>query len=219
MPTIDFLANFDRSDDQLAAFAAFCILSTGVSAGRSFQTASNLLCTAAEEVTPKERLLELDEKGLLPGALKETGYRFFNQKARSLASLARSDVDLRHGDFKDLRRIDGFAFKTIPFFLTYTRKDSPYFIPDIHILRAMEKDGCRDVKSKDGDPVWPGSMNAYNRLNAYFNAMAAKQGMSVMELDYKLWSQAALKDESKTMAEFLGRAPTRREMDTFGFKG
>ena len=219
MPTMDFLANFDRTDDQLVAFAAFCILSTGVAAGRSFSTARDLFCDAARGETPQERLLDLDKRGKLAETLKNGGYRFYNQKARSLASLARSDADLRHGSFDDLRKIDGFAFKTLPFFLTYTRKDSRYFIPDIHILRAMQRDGCRDVKTKDGDPLWPSSMSSYNKLNQYFNTMAQKRGLSVMELDYALWSQAALKDSSQSMADFLGRKPTRQEMDIFGFHG
>lgn len=218
MPTADFLRNFNRTDDQLVAFAAFSILTPSVSATRAFEATSHILCGKnAGNRKPREQILCLAEKGELPYALKEAGYRFYNQKAACLQNLGESKIDLRHCSFEELLIIKGFSFKTAPFFLTYSRKDSSCFIPDVHILRAMKQDGCRDIKEdKHGALMGPVSKAHYDRLNSYFNAMAKACGMNVAQLDYALWSKGAQVEENETITELLQRPITKRESRTFG---
>jgi thermostable 8-oxoguanine DNA glycosylase len=218
MPATEFLVNFDRDGDQLMAFAAFCILTPNISARKAFLAASAALCSdETGGKKPRAAILDLKEKGLLPAALKSAGYRFYNTKAECLASLAQSPADLRHGSFDELLAIKGFSFKTLPFFLTYSRENSEWFVPDIHVMRAMDKEGCPHIrKNPAGEILPPESRAYYTKLNEYFNEMARERGLTVRELDYSIWSQLALGDENRTMADILGRKLTRREIETFG---
>lgn len=155
------------SKENLERFMVFCILNT--------QIEYNKLCQCFEELdnaglTTKESISSVPAK-FIRDILKETGYRFYNQKARYLKEFSKCAIDLERANREELVKIKGVGMKLASMFLVRTR-GADLAIIDTHIKKWLKERN-----------LWH---NKYEEAEKNFAAEAAKLGMSVKELDLKI---------------------------------
>lgn len=158
------------TQENLEKFMVFCILDT--------QMDYDKVCSCYEALEEFGAVTKNDIRDL-PGEvikdiLQDAGHRFYNQKARYIKAFAESDIDLANAERKELTKIKGVGMKLASMFLVRTR-GMELAIIDVHIKRWLEE---RDLWHKN-----------YEQAEKNFVAEAVKLGMSVKELDIKIWEE------------------------------
>lgn len=185
------------TDEQLEDFIVFSVCVAGHSAKATRPAVTKLAKTLCEDPSPgATRGGFLDEirfaghMGILPGVLKDCGMGCFNQRAKTLETLAEEvsigQLDLRTCTPEDLERIPGIGSKTSRFFILHTRPNQNYAVLDVHVLRYMKKLGY-DV------PAATPSKKKYAELEQKFLALAKKRGKTAAQLDFQIWKAGATK--------------------------
>ncbi len=119
------ITNFRRTVAQLQELLLFCMFVTGKNSDVVARNLDRLLTTARAgnpALTPFEALRPYAEKGTLGALLRAHGIGCHNRKARSIAELLASGLDLRHCSAEDLERIYDIGPKSSRLFLMHSRR-------------------------------------------------------------------------------------------------
>jgi endonuclease III len=190
----DDITNFGRTQWELEEVLVFWICVAGKTAATISKAVENVRRHLnGGRRAPRPGYFELlrrvpPEK--LPEILKSHGIGCYNLKAKGLAALARSGLDLKTCTYQDLRRIPGCGRKTAKCFLIHSRKESQDAGLDTHVMKALRRRGFRDV------PVaTPGSEKQYAYWERIVLGLTREEGKTVAGWDLDEWK--AGKNEKK----------------------
>lgn len=100
-----------------------------------------------------------------------------------IAALDRPDtLDLKTCTPAQLQKIHGVGPKTARFFIIWIRPEERFAALDVHVLRWMRANGYPHAPK-----ATPQSPKLYAELEKAFIAEADKRGVTVRELDAKIW--------------------------------
>lgn len=177
------ITKYDRTDDELQRFWAFCVIVAGKNADWASQKVSDLF-------------READARGASPfGYIREnstvlhnmlTANRVGQYRRIERALLESSDIDLRNARLEDLENVFGVGPKTARFFLLHTRPGVQVAVLDTHILRWMQS-VLPDQPMPRSTPALP----AYRKYEALCLHLMRSHfgGMTYAQADLLIWCQ------------------------------
>ena len=173
------ITNYNASKGELQALIIFWILAAGKTASSAERILSQLV---PFKNFPFEQLKKYSEKKLAE-KLKSLGCGCYNNKAKSIYQISRSDFDLLNCSISDLEKIYGIGRKTSRGFVLHTRRKAQCAVLDTHILRFL-----RDQNAPDVPKSTPSSKVEYERLEKYFLSICRKKGKTPAKLDLEVWN-------------------------------
>ncbi|MCK9458511.1 MAG: hypothetical protein M0R80_02560 [Proteobacteria bacterium] len=129
---------------------------------------------------PFEVLRKLGQKRIA-NKLKKCGIGCFNQKAKTLYLLARSNLNLRTCTVDDLESVWGLGRKTSRCFIMHSRKDADCAGLDVHILKFLQDLGMNVPNAT------PGSKKKYKEIEASFLRLCKLVDKPPAKLDLLIW--------------------------------
>jgi hypothetical protein len=125
-----------------------------------------------------------------PMKLKEHGIGCYTFKAKTMADLAHSKLNLRTCTTDDLESIYGIGFKTARCFILHSRKDARVSGLDTHMLKHLRYLGY------DAPLSTPSSKKQYLTFEKYVLSLADDAGMSPADYDLMVWNKYSVKSRN-----------------------
>ncbi|KKM22916.1 hypothetical protein LCGC14_1620430 [marine sediment metagenome] len=178
------LHSIDRPDEgnkysnlELDEFMVFCILDTSVPYEKCCQAFDALKKSG---MTTRRKLRKCTPL-MVKLELKNTGYRWANQKAKYLMEFADNPINLKTATREEMvKNVKGVGMKLASMFLRNTRGHE-YAVIDVHTDRWLEK----ELKAYD---QWKPKMSYEEKEKAFIN-FAKILGTTPKELDLKIWQE------------------------------
>ena len=168
----------------LEEFLVFAICVAGKPAFRTAQKVEQLLdCWLGS--TPFKKIRNMIRWNTLGLRLRAYGLGQYRRIEAALRRLV--DLDLANLTVEVLEEIPGIGPKTARFVMLYHKPELACVPLDTHILAYLRERGYNAPLHT------PGSRVRYNELEAAFKVEANKLGVSVLELDTRVWNARALR--------------------------
>jgi len=178
------ITDFERSDDELEAFALFVPAVAGKTAAQIAPAIERLL-GAARDRSPLARIRALDEAGTLTDAIRDARLGKWRTLTACYRALARGAIDLRTCSVEDLESLPAYGPKSARFFLLHSRPDQRVAVLDTHILAHLRGLGHEVPR------VTPAAGKAYARVERLFLDHAAAAGRdNLAAYDLEIWSRS-----------------------------
>jgi endonuclease III len=183
------ITDFNRNDYSLQEVFLFWICAAGKKAKVVSKSLSNLLIEGHDlfgvDLLPFDIVVFFNQD--LPEFLKKHGIGCYNNKARSMIEISKSNLNLRTCSVDDLEKIYGIGPKTSRCFIMHTRKDVKYAGLDTHVLSFLRDLGYNVPTST------PNSKKKYLEIESLFLNLVEKYETTVQELDLKIWNEYSSK--------------------------
>ena len=173
------ITNYNLTYDKLEEVLLFWVCVAGKKASTIFPRLNNLLKNL-DGVSPFDKINNVGLDNLAQ-KIKDNGIGCYNNKAKSLKSLANSGLDLKTCTVDDLENIYGIGMKTARCFLMHSRPNVDCAGLDTHVLKFLRSLGHDVPKST------PGSKKKYKEIEQIFLHYVKKSGMTAAELDLDIW--------------------------------
>ena len=121
-----------------------------------------------------------------PEMLRDNGIGCYNSKAKTMAQLAMSGLNLRTCTARDLESIHGIGKKTSRCFILHSRKDARVAGLDTHMLKHLRAAGYDVPKSTP-------TGKKYLELEQAVLNLADEAGMTPQEFDLSVWLRYSVK--------------------------
>lgn len=172
--------NYNRNDNELQEAVIFALLV----AGKNALTTARLLDKFLQEAcgkTPFNKFYWYDLQ-CLAAALKYYGFGCYNNKAKGIHQLVRTDINLRTCTTEDLEKIHGIGKKTSRFFVLHTRPNAECIPLDVHMLHHLRDLGYNVPK------VTPSSKK-YCEIEKICIQLAKENNMTCADWDLTIWNR------------------------------
>lgn len=182
MINLDEVTKFDRTTAELEEFAIFSVLVAGKTAKTMVKRLDSLVYNRyLWHVSPFNCIKSYPTIKELAEEMRGRGIGCYNNKAKSIYQLIRSDLDLKTCTVDDLEKIYGIAEKTSRFFILHTRPNQQIAALDRHILHYMQDMGVANVPSNTPKG------RQYKRLEQEFISLCQQQNKTPAQLDLEVW--------------------------------
>lgn len=169
------ITNFSRTQEELELFALFCC----VVAGKNSKIQARKLDEFLHGSSPFMFVRALINMDCLRVHMEHVKLGQYNRLEQVFIKLVQTPI--RWASLEELEAIMGL--KTSRFFLVHSRPNVRAAILDTHILKWMGEQGY------DVPKATPTNKKAYQCLEAKFLYECDKRGVSVAEMDLKVWTE------------------------------
>jgi endonuclease III len=177
----DNITNFEMSAPEMELNILFWVCA----AGKKAKTAASNLCKLLnhgsvlfDKQNPFEIILSFADD--LPLSLKNHGIGCYNNKSKTMLSLAKSGIDLSSCSVIDLEKIPGIGAKTSRCYVLHSRRGARYAGLDTHCLKYLRERGYDVPKSTP-------TGKKYRELEEIFLKLVDESGKSVAQFDLEIW--------------------------------
>jgi len=182
------ITNFDRTESELEEFLLFCIMVAGKQSRVEAKKLDALLSEDTDKLGPFLFLGWEDFCGTLGETLRRHKIAPYASRLKSFREAWRIKCPLKQIHFLSLIEVYGISHKTANFFLTHSRRGHDYPVLDTHILSFLRDKGFPAPKHSPQNAV------VYAKWAKVFSDIAAEEGLSVAELDLRIWKERSKKD-------------------------
>jgi len=173
------ITKYDQTTHELELSLLFWICAAGKSAKTVSQRLNNILKEHCFSESPFEIIKNIED---LPEVLRKYGIGCFNNKARTMISIVKSNLNLKTCSVEDLEKFKGIGPKTARCFLIHSKRNVKLAGLDTHILKYMRDLGYNVPRSTP-------SKNKYLEIENIFLGLVESSGMTVAEFDLKIWKE------------------------------
>jgi thermostable 8-oxoguanine DNA glycosylase len=175
------ITNYNQTKEQLEESILFWVCAAGKKATTAAKSLSNLLNKWSNGSSPFETIRKIIKKTNLSDEMRKHGIGCYSAKAKTFVYIVNSKIDLAKCTLEELESIPGIGPKTARCFLIHSRKNQSYAGLDTHVLKFLNDLGYQVPKSTP-------TKKKYLQLENEFIKICKRSGLSIAELDLKIWN-------------------------------
>lgn len=173
------ITNFNRSDEELWEFLIFTIAVAGKTARVIARSVDDFLFNSPESTYhPRATLVRMIQNNSVQSNLRRARTGKYGLLEKSINYIIANKIDLYNSTPGDLDAIPGVGPKTARFFIVHSRPNQNYAVIDTHVTKWLSELGYTV-----GNIV-----KEYPQLESYFLAETRARGMTVSDMDLKIWT-------------------------------
>lgn len=199
MITPTSITNYNRTEAELEEFLLFSIMVAGKNSQQTAKKLDSFLFATMGLISPLDwiaNLVKIKENKIsstdpLMVCMKNHKLGQYNRLFSAFTGILQFKGRLSSVTVQELESVKGIGPKTARFFLLHSRPNQEIAVLDTHILHWMRDNGIQAPKTTP-------SGEKYLKFEKMFIDIAKKNGISIADLDLRIWT--AYSSKKKTLA-------------------